>query len=119
MATRMLAGSTLLRDARYNKGTAFSEEERRLLRLEGLLPTHISTQEEQVQRALEQLDRNCATPLDKYIFLQGLSNRNQRLFYRVLQDRVVDLMPVVYTPTVGEAVRTIPSKTESCLFVAW
>mmetsp|Transcript_34868 Transcript_34868/g.42632 ORF Transcript_34868/g.42632 Transcript_34868/m.42632 type:complete len:104 (-) Transcript_34868:66-377(-) len=102
--TRILAGSILLRDARYNKGTAFSIEERRLLRLEGLLPPVISTQDDQVRRTLEQLDK-CATDIDKYILMQGLSNRNQRLFYRVLQERVTDLMPIVYTPTVGEAVR--------------
>lgn len=103
--SRMLAGSTLLRDARYNKGTAFSEEERRLLKLEGLLPPHISTQDEQVKRCFDELDRNCPTDFDKYIYMQSLSNRNQTLFFRVMQDRLVDLMPVVYTPTVGEAVR--------------
>ena len=102
--TRMLAGSALLRDARFNKGTAFSAEERRLLRLEGLLPPNISTQDDQVKRCFDELD-NCATPFDKYIYMQSLSNRNQTLFFRVMQDRLVDLMPVVYTPTVGEAVR--------------
>jgi len=107
MAHHFLAGSILLRDARYNKGTAFSLEERRLLRLEGLLPPHISTQDDQVQRAFEQLDNNCPTDFDKYIFMQGLSNRNQRLFYRVVQERLFDLMPIVYTPTVGKAVRDV------------
>jgi len=100
---RELAGSALLRDARYNKGTAFTSEERRLLSLDGLLPPHISTQDEQVKRCFDELD-HCATLLDKYIYMQSLSNRNQVLFFRVMQERLVDLMPVVYTPTVGEAV---------------
>uniref|UniRef100_A0A7S3P451 Malic enzyme n=2 Tax=Amphora coffeiformis TaxID=265554 RepID=A0A7S3P451_9STRA len=100
--TRMLSGPTLLRDARYNKGTAFTEQERRLLKLDGLLPSHISTQDQQVKRCFDELD-NCQTPFDKYIYMQSLSNRNQTLFFRVMQERLVDLMPIVYTPTVGEA----------------
>jgi hypothetical protein len=99
----MLTGSTLLRDARYNKGTAFTRKERVDLKLEGLLPPRISTQDEQVERCFMALD-NCHTDLERYVYMQGLANRNRTLFYRVLQNRLVELLPIVYTPTVGQAV---------------
>jgi malate dehydrogenase (oxaloacetate-decarboxylating)/malate dehydrogenase (oxaloacetate-decarboxylating)(NADP+) len=100
----MLTGSTLLRDARYNKGTAFTRKERIDLKLEGLLPPHTSTIDEQVERCFMVLD-NCHTDLERYVYMQGLANRNRTLFFRVLQDRLVELLPVVYTPTVGQVVR--------------
>lgn len=92
----------MLRDARYNRGTAFNIEERRKLKLEGLLPPHVSTQDEQVQRCFMSLD-GCHDDLERYVYMQGLSNRNQQLFFRVLEDRLLELMPIVYTPTVGLA----------------
>lgn len=98
-------GSKLLRDPRYNKGTAFTKEERRTFKLEGLLPPHIFSQDEQVERCFMALD-NCPTDLDRFIYLQELACRNHKLFFRVLNDRLVDLLPIVYTPTVGLAVRT-------------
>ncbi|KPK06711.1 MAG: malate dehydrogenase [Gemmatimonas sp. SG8_28] len=95
-------GIELLHDERLNKGTAFSEEERDQLKLRGLLPPHINTLEEQKQRVLWNL-QNKPTPLEKYIFMIGLQDRNETLFYRTVIDHVHDLMPIIYTPTVGEA----------------
>ena len=99
-------GFDLLADARFNKGTAHTEQERRVLKLDGLLPPHVSTQDEQVSRSFENLD-DCCSDLDRYSYLQAVSNRNQRLFFRLLEDRLFDLMPIVSTPTVGLAVSTI------------
>ena len=99
----MLTGSALLRDPRYNKGQAFTKAERQKLNLEGLLPPHVLTQDEQVQRCFLILD-SCHDDLEKYIYLQGLNARNHKLFFRVMNDRLVELMPIVYTPTVGKAV---------------
>ena len=95
-------GIDLLRDERLNKGTAFSEEERDALKLRGLLPPYINTLEEQEERVLWNLQHK-PTPLEKYIFMIGLQDRNETLFYRTVIDHVHDLMPIIYTPTVGEA----------------
>lgn len=111
----MLTGSALLHDARYNKGTAFTRKERIDLKLEGLLPPHISTQDEQVRRCFRMLD-DCHTDLERYVYMQDLANRNRTLFFRVLQDRLVELMPIVYTPTVGLAVRTNPMPCDGNLW---
>jgi Malic enzyme, N-terminal domain len=108
MLTDGLTGSALLRDARYNKGTAFTSKERIDLKLEGLLPPHISTQDEQVLRCFTELD-DCHTDLERYVYMQDLAYRNRTLFFRVMQDRLVELLPIVYTPTVGQAVRVILS----------
>ena len=95
-------GNALLQDPVYNKGTAFSEQERSVLNLEGLLPPRVHTLQEQVVRALENLERK-ATPLEKFIYLTSLQNRNETLFYRVAMEHLETMMPILYTPTVGEA----------------
>jgi malate dehydrogenase (oxaloacetate-decarboxylating)(NADP+) len=95
-------GSVLLRDPTLNKGTAFTELERDSLRLRGLLPPHVSTQSEQVERVLENF-RRLQTPLSKYIMLAGLLDRNEALFFRVVMDHPDEMMPIIYTPTVGLA----------------
>jgi malate dehydrogenase (oxaloacetate-decarboxylating)(NADP+) len=95
-------GSSLLNDPALNKGTAFSESERDSLGLRGLLPPRIHTMDEQVARVLENLARK-PNDLEKYIFLISLQDRNKTLFYRVLLDNIEKLMPLVYTPTVGQA----------------
>jgi malate dehydrogenase (oxaloacetate-decarboxylating)(NADP+) len=92
----------LLRDPTYNKGTAFTEEERDNHYLRGLLPPVILSQELQVERILHNL-RQYETPLEKYVDIMDLQERNERLFYKVLIDHVEELLPIVYTPTVGEA----------------
>jgi malate dehydrogenase (oxaloacetate-decarboxylating)(NADP+) len=95
-------GHALLRDPLLNKGTAFSEREREKLGLRGLLPPRIDTQEEQVLRTLENY---WAKPddLEKYIFMTALHDRNETLFYRVLMDNLEEMLPIIYTPTVGKA----------------
>src|SRR5204862_5359889 len=101
-ATRLPPGADPLRNPALNKGTAFTVVERDALGLHGLLPPRVCTLEEQIVRALENLRRK-ESPLEKYIFLTALQGRNQTLFYRVLMDHLEELMPIVYTPTVGEA----------------
>lgn len=86
----------------YNKGTAFTPEERQKLKIRGLLPPKVETLENQSARALSQL-RAFDAPIEKYIYLQSLQARNETLFYKVIIDNLKETMPIVYTPTVGEA----------------
>ena len=95
-------GVALLRDPMFNKGTAFTEAERDALHLRGLLPPHVLPQEEQVARVLENL-RARADPLEKYVELTALHDRNEALFYRVVIDNTDEVVPIIYTPTVGLA----------------
>jgi malate dehydrogenase (oxaloacetate-decarboxylating)(NADP+) len=95
-------GTTLLQDPTLNKGTAFTAAERDALGLRGLLPPHISTQGEQVKRVLENFRRK-ASDLERYINLAALHDRNETLFYRVVVDNPDEMMPIIYTPTVGLA----------------
>jgi malate dehydrogenase (oxaloacetate-decarboxylating)(NADP+) len=95
-------GLELLQNPVLNKGTAFTEEERERLGLCGLLPPRVCSMEDQAQRVLENFRRK-STPLEQYIYLIGLQDRNQTLFYRVLADHLEEMMPVIYTPTVGLA----------------
>ena len=95
-------GIALLRDPSLNKGSAFTLEEREALGLTGLLPPRVLTMDEQVQRVLENL-RKQSTDIERYVYLIALQDRNKTLFYRVLLDNIEELMPIVYTPTVGQA----------------
>ncbi|MEO8466545.1 MAG: NAD-dependent malic enzyme [Gammaproteobacteria bacterium] len=95
-------GADLLRDPMLNKGTAFSPDERRLLGIEGQLPFKSTTQAHQAARIYEQLNAQ-PDDLQRYLLLSALQNRNTRLFYRLLRDHLEELMPIVYTPTVGLA----------------
>jgi malate dehydrogenase (oxaloacetate-decarboxylating)(NADP+) len=97
-----LAGCNLLRDPRFNKGSAFTAEERRALGIEGLLPPVASTLEIQVARIHMQLSL-LDNDLQKYLFLSDLQSRNETLYYAVLMSDPATFMPLVYTPTVGEA----------------
>jgi malic enzyme len=95
-------GQRLLRQPIYNKGTAFTRDERAALGLEGLLPDAVSTLEQQGRRVHRNIMRK-EDPLERYIGLVGLQDRDEVLFYRLLVDHLEELMPIVYTPTVGTA----------------
>ncbi|MCO5553289.1 hypothetical protein L7F22_006810 [Adiantum nelumboides] len=95
-------GLELLRDPQYNKGLAFTDKEREYHYLTGLLPPTVLTQQMQENRILHNL-RMYQDPLHKYVAIMDLQERNERLFYKVLIDNVEEMLPIVYTPTVGEA----------------
>ena len=95
-------GARLLRHPMYTKGTAFDEEERIAFGLEGLLPHRLSTMDQQSRRVYDNIRRK-TDPLEKFIGLAALQDRNEHLFYRVLIDHVEEFVPIVYTPTVGRA----------------
>ena len=95
-------GQALLNDPLLNKGTAFTEIERDALGLRGLLPARVFTLAEQAARVLENL-RKIKEPLDRYVFLTNLQNRNETLFYKVITDHLEEMVPLIYTPTVGQA----------------
>jgi malate dehydrogenase (oxaloacetate-decarboxylating) len=96
-----LTGRALLENPLLNKGSAFDEEERREFGLIGLLPPHVSTVEEQLTRTYESY-KNKTTDLERYIYLVSLQDRNETLFYRLLQEHITEMMPIIYTPVVGE-----------------
>ena len=96
-----LSGATIIDTPTLNKGTAFTEEERRTYGLQGLLPPHVETLEEQVVRAYNAYGRQ-PDDLARHIFLRGLQDTNEVLFYRLLLEHVVEMLPMVYTPVVGQ-----------------
>jgi malic enzyme len=95
-------GQHLLNNPHLNKGTAFTQRERRELGLEGLLPPCIATLELQAQRSYQHITAK-PDALERYIGLVSLQDRNETLFYRVLLDHLEELLPIIYTPTVGLA----------------
>ena len=97
-------GRQLLAEPLLNKGTAFSPEEREAFGLQGLLPHQTSTIGQQLERVRTQWDAK-PDPVEKHIFLGGLINRNETLFHRFVLENLQEAVPVVYTPTVGEACR--------------
>src|ERR1700758_3926812 len=99
---QQLTGYNLLHNPRLNKGTAFTEAERRAYGLEGLLPPAVSTIDLQIARRRAEI-ANLGDDLLKYLVLSDLQARNERLFYAVLMSDPATYMPIVYTPTVGEA----------------
>ena len=96
------SGALLLADPLTNKGTAFSAEERAALHLDGLVPPAVTTIEQQLERVYENF-RAKQTPLERYIHLASLQDRNETLFFRLVHDHIEEMMPVLYTPVVGEA----------------
>jgi malate dehydrogenase (oxaloacetate-decarboxylating)(NADP+) len=113
-----LSGVALLRDPALNKGTAFTDSERDKLGLRGLLPPHVASQEEQEGRVLENL-RKLKEPLNRYVLLEALQDRNETLFYKVVIDHIDEMMPIIYTPTVGLACQQFGHiyRRPRCLYV--
>ncbi|PSJ16633.1 NAD-dependent malic enzyme [Nitrosomonas supralitoralis] len=97
-----LRGKALLTDPAHTKSTGFTYAERELYGLRGLLPYDVASIDKQIERVLGSLRCKNST-IEKYIFLNALLERNQRLFYRTMIDHIDEIMPLVYTPTVGEA----------------
>jgi malate dehydrogenase (oxaloacetate-decarboxylating)(NADP+) len=97
-------GIALLHDPLRNKGTAFTDAERDALGLRGLLPPRVFTIAEQVERVMGNYRRK-TSDLEKYVFLVALQDRNETLFYRTVVEHIDEMMPIIYTPTVGEACR--------------
>ncbi len=95
-------GVKILHDPIRNKGTAFTEADRKALHLTGLLPPRVHSPAEQEQRVLGNI-RSKASDLEKYLYLISLQDRNETLFYRVVMNNIQEMMPLIYTPTVGQA----------------
>ncbi len=96
------AGPALLETPLLNKGSAFSERERKSFNLMGLLPPRYETIEEQVERAYQQY-KSFDDPLNKHIYLRAIQDTNETLYFKLVQEHIVEMMPIIYTPTVGEA----------------
>ena len=97
-----VSGHLVLRDSRNTKGTAFTKEEREELGLEGLLPINVETMETQILRIQEQLNQ-FDTPIGKYTYLSQLQDTNETLYFKTIMSDPATYLPIVYTPTVGEA----------------
>jgi len=95
-------GIALLQDPRYNKGTAFTEAERDALGIRGLLPPRVFTLDEQLARVMENF-RAKDSAIERYVYMEALQDRNETLFYRAVMDHITEMLPIIYTPTVGEA----------------
>ena len=98
----MVNGLDYLRDPKLFKGMAFSLEERQTLGIHGLLPPRIKTLDEQAENCMRNL-RRFQDPLNQYMYMVDLLDRNEKLFYKLLSENIMELMPIVYTPTVGLA----------------
>jgi malate dehydrogenase (oxaloacetate-decarboxylating) len=98
-----IRGSSILSSPLLNRGTAFTAEERQALGLTGLLPNAVSTMEQQLRRTYAQFGRQ-ADDLGKNVYLANLRDRNEVLFYRLLTEHLEEMLPIVYTPTIGQAI---------------
>ena len=101
-SSNSLNGLDLLKDQHANRGTAFTKEERAARGLRGLLPPAVSGVEQQAERALEMLRRQ-SKPLDRFLVLDSLHHSDANLYFKILMEHTDEFMPIVYTPTVGEA----------------
>jgi len=102
MVPNQVSGMDYIRDPQLFKGMAFTLEERQTLGIHGLLPPRIKSQEEMADHSMRNL-RRFEDPLNKYMYMADLLERNEKLFYKVLSENTAELMPIVYTPTVGLA----------------
>ena len=111
-------GIELLQDAARTKSTAFTEQERDEYGLRGLLPANVGSMERQMARVLSNMRRK-DNDIEKYIFLSALQDRNERLFYRLIMENFREIMPLIYTPTVGQACKEFANiyRTEKGFYV--
>lgn len=107
-----LDGIALLRLVMTNKGTAFTHDERIALRLDGLLPPQVNTLEQQVDRVYHGFQRE-PNPLAKYQFVRALQERSEILFYALLERHLEEMLPIIYTPTVGQAIQEFSARYQS------
>ncbi|WP_406667228.1 NAD-dependent malic enzyme [Gallaecimonas sp. GXIMD1310] len=114
------AGPALLESPLLNKGSAFSLQERIQFNLLGLLPQYVESIEEQKDRAYAQYC-DCSNDLDRHIFLRSIQDNNETLFYRLLEDHLEEVMPIIYTPTVGQACQEFSKiyRTHRGLFISY
>ena len=114
------AGPTLLETPLLNKGSAFTEDERRMFNLMGLLPPRYEAIEEQVERAYLQY-RSFDDPLNKHIYLRAMQDTNETMFYRLISQHLVEMLPIIYTPTVGDACEHFSDiyRRARGLFISW
>lgn len=105
-----LTGEALLSNSLLNKGSAFSDDERRRFKLEGILPYRVNTLEEQIERAYNQYQQ-LPTPLLQNDFLQSMHDQNEVLFYALLTKNIEEMLPIIYTPTEGEYIQKCASNT--------
>ena len=114
------AGPALLESALLNKGSAFTQRERQQFNLEGLLPYNIETIDEQEARLYQQL---CSfhNPMDKHIYLRNIQDANETAYYRLVVDHLEEIMPLIYTPTVGLACQQFSKiyRRKRGLFISW
>jgi malate dehydrogenase (oxaloacetate-decarboxylating) len=103
ITTSLPRGRALLRDPYLNRGTAFTAEERSALGLEGLLPAAVSSMEAQLRRSYGQYSAQ-SDDLARNLFLASVRQRNEVLFYRLLEEHLEEMLPVVYTPVVAQAI---------------
>ena len=111
-----LTGSSLLEKPHFNKGSAFTKQEREEFDLIGLLPSHVNTLEEQQSRALDQYQTH-RTDIGRNVFLASMKEQNTVLYYRLLQDHLKEMFSIIYTPTEGEAIANysrIYRRSEGC-----
>lgn len=114
------AGPSLLEMPLLNKGSAFTPQERVEFNLIGLLPQNVETIEEQVERVFSQY-KQCASDLDKHIYLRSIQDNNETLFFRLLDSHLDEMLPIIYTPTVGQACQEFSKiyRTHRGLFVSY
>ena len=114
------AGPALLETPLLNKGSAFSSEERVMFNLTGLLPPRYETIREQVERAYMQY-KSFTNPLNKHIYLRAIQDNNETLFYKLIQAHIDEMMPIIYTPTVGDACEQFSDiyRSSRGLFIAY
>ncbi|MDC8832125.1 NAD-dependent malic enzyme [Alteromonas gilva] len=114
------AGPSLLETPLLNKGSAFTVKERARFNLTGLLPPRYETIEEQVERAFMQYN-TFDDPLNKHIYLRAIQDNNETLFYRLIQSHIEEMMPIIYTPTVGDACEQFSDiyRSSRGLFISW